>query len=214
MTMPLAFVLATILTRPAHHGSTGHYDRTRPVYLSGTVVTADWGYPHATMTVDVPEGLRVPADAGRFATLDELNDRPIVDSLSARPPGRVEILFPPDIMADVVPSDDRPERGDRAEAVVFRRCDQGNSWDGELRVQAVATPSGRVVFRSAGTRTRYSDGCPGGSSAPSASGAGAPTSRDDNGDALLGGAVVAGVGVGAAAAVAWITRRRRHVAGR
>ncbi|GLZ13628.1 hypothetical protein Acsp04_38630 [Actinomadura sp. NBRC 104425] len=70
-------------------------------------------------------------------------------------------------------SDDRPERGDRVEAVVFRRCEQGSNRDGELRVQALATPSGRVVFCSAGTRTHYADGCPGGSSAPAG--------RDDGG---------------------------------
>jgi hypothetical protein len=49
----------------AHHGWSS-FDQERPVYLEGRVTTSKWQNPHAELRLEVPAGLKVPADlAGR-----------------------------------------------------------------------------------------------------------------------------------------------------
>lgn len=45
----------------AHHGW-GSFDQDRPIYLEGRVVKVKWENPHAELEIEVPAGLRVPAD--------------------------------------------------------------------------------------------------------------------------------------------------------
>lgn len=60
------FIAATgipLLWRPAwaHHGWSG-FDQDRPIYLEGKVVQSRWQNPHAELDIEVPAGLKVPAD--------------------------------------------------------------------------------------------------------------------------------------------------------
>ncbi|CAN7415580.1 DUF6152 family protein [Variovorax sp. LjRoot84] len=45
----------------AHHGWSS-FDQGRPLYLEGKVVRARWQNPHAELVIEVPPGLKVPAD--------------------------------------------------------------------------------------------------------------------------------------------------------
>lgn len=45
----------------AHHGWSS-FDQDRPIYLEGKVVKAVWQNPHVELEINVPVGLKVPAD--------------------------------------------------------------------------------------------------------------------------------------------------------
>jgi hypothetical protein len=48
----------------AHHGWSS-FDQDRPIYLEGTVSRARWQNPHVELLIDVPSGLKVPADLAK-----------------------------------------------------------------------------------------------------------------------------------------------------
>lgn len=48
----------------AHHGWSS-FDQDRPIYLEGRVVKSVWQNPHAELEIDLPAGLKVPADLTR-----------------------------------------------------------------------------------------------------------------------------------------------------
>lgn len=50
----------------AHHGWSS-FDQDRPVYLEGKVVSVKWRNPHAELELEVPAGLKVPADLAQRA---------------------------------------------------------------------------------------------------------------------------------------------------
>jgi hypothetical protein len=58
-TLPLASQLSW-----AHHGWSS-FDQDRPVYLEGKVVRTKWQNPHAELVIEVPPGLKVPADLAK-----------------------------------------------------------------------------------------------------------------------------------------------------
>ena len=45
----------------AHHGWSS-FDQDRPLYLEGKVVQSRWQNPHVELDIEVPAGLKVPAD--------------------------------------------------------------------------------------------------------------------------------------------------------
>jgi len=47
----------------AHHGWSS-FDQDRPVYLEGKVTAVKWQNPHAELMLEVPAGLKLPADLG------------------------------------------------------------------------------------------------------------------------------------------------------
>ncbi len=50
----------------AHHGWSS-FDQDRPIYLEGRVVKSLWQNPHAELEIDLPAGLKIPADLARRA---------------------------------------------------------------------------------------------------------------------------------------------------
>jgi hypothetical protein len=48
----------------AHHGWSS-FDQDRPIYLEGRVASARWQNPHAELLIDIPPGLKVPADLAK-----------------------------------------------------------------------------------------------------------------------------------------------------
>jgi hypothetical protein len=48
----------------AHHGWSG-FDPNRPLYLEGRVTRVRWQNPHAEIDIEVPTGLKVPADLAK-----------------------------------------------------------------------------------------------------------------------------------------------------
>jgi hypothetical protein len=59
----LAAVPALLALRPAiaHHGWSS-FDQNRPLYLEGTAARVQWRNPHAELELELPAGLRLPAD--------------------------------------------------------------------------------------------------------------------------------------------------------
>ncbi|RYF42244.1 MAG: hypothetical protein EOO25_07350 [Comamonadaceae bacterium] len=57
---------AFTLPARAHHGWSS-FDQDRPIYLEGKVVKVQWQNPHAELELEVPAGLKVPADLGARA---------------------------------------------------------------------------------------------------------------------------------------------------
>jgi hypothetical protein len=45
----------------AHHGWSS-FDQDRPIYLEGKVVESRWQNPHAELVIEIPAGMKVPAD--------------------------------------------------------------------------------------------------------------------------------------------------------
>ena len=52
------------LPAAAHHGWSS-FDQDRPIYLEGKVIKSVWQNPHAELEIDLPAGLKVPADLAR-----------------------------------------------------------------------------------------------------------------------------------------------------
>ena len=59
----LAAAGVPLIMRPAmaHHGWSS-FDQDRPIYLEGKVVQSRWQNPHVELDIEVPAGLKVPAD--------------------------------------------------------------------------------------------------------------------------------------------------------
>ena len=45
----------------AHHGWSS-FDQGRPIYLEGKAINVRWRNPHVELSLELPDGLRVPAD--------------------------------------------------------------------------------------------------------------------------------------------------------
>ncbi|WP_020579377.1 DUF6152 family protein [Actinopolymorpha alba] len=143
----------------AHHGGTGDYDASRPIYLSGTVIKASYGYPHAVLQIRVPAKPSAPADLGDVWDIrgrEFWQGEPVVEGAGQDR----ELLLPPDITGTIGSMDNRPGEGDTVSAIAYRRCD-GDEYDDELRVQLISFAGERLKYE--GTITRITDGCPTGS---------------------------------------------------
>lgn len=134
----------------AHHGGNGDYDASRPVYVEGTVEETDYGYPHALIDLDVPDGIEAPENPPDAADLRGYEDW---EELTAVEGGSHELLLPPDITIEISGMDDRPEVGDEVSAITYRECDTG-----ELRVQQIEFSGERLAYGS--TIAHFVDGCP------------------------------------------------------
>ena len=62
----LVFAAALPLGARAHHGWSS-FDPERPVYLEGTVRKVRWQNPHAELELELPAGLKLPADLAQRA---------------------------------------------------------------------------------------------------------------------------------------------------
>ena len=139
----LLIAAALALARPAlaHHGFTGRYDTTTPLYLQGEVTSAVWGYPHAVLEVTLAADAAIPAGlADTFgAGLAPLTD---TDTDTDTDTETVTVEFPP--VAEFNDLEDRIASGDSIAMVVLRNCDLPN----QLRAQWVAPSQGEPVSRS------------------------------------------------------------------
>lgn len=131
----LAFVLACAGTAAlAHHGFSGRYDRSTPLWIEGVVTDASFGFPHSTLVLDTGAGalpVDLPESAVEFA-----------DGLAILPEaGEVAVEFPP--VGRFNGLEDRVGVGDRIQLVVLRNCEPPH----QLRVQWIAPATGEPVVR-------------------------------------------------------------------
>lgn len=131
----------------AHHGFTGRYDTTRPVWLQGNVTRATFQYPHALLTLRLaPRGERPE----RPASADFLSASPAVDpALRGR---SVTLEFPP--ISRFNSLNGRIRAGDSVRVVAFRNCLAPH----QLRVQWIRLADGSDVARSGRVQTEVA-GC-------------------------------------------------------
>lgn len=201
----------------AHHGDTGEYDITQPLFVRGEVLEAQFGYPHATLRVRVARGEDVPDELGRYEPLAELDRAPALEDLRAPGPGELEVLLPPTITADSAdPDSGRPDVGETLEGIFLRRCAQGGEYDGEIRSVALSLGANGVSMRPGSSDpTGYHEGCEEETSAGDEERAAAPSNpaaADDGGGTspLIYAAVTAlGLGVLAVLVAAVAGRRGR-----
>lgn len=95
----------------AHHGFSGRYDVTKPLYVGGRVKSAVFGYPHAVLEI-IPDGLpptQVPVESSPQAPL------------LMKAGGIVAIELPPVAIFNSLES--RIKVGDRIGLIVLRNCD-------------------------------------------------------------------------------------------
>lgn len=146
----------------AHHGGTGDYDGSRPLYLSGTVTDVRYGYPHAVLRIEVPADLTVPGNLDGLEGVEEIRGHEFWQGGPAAEGAgeQRDLLLPPDMTGTIGAMPDRPAVGDELSAIAYRRCDDedGSEYAGELRVQWIGFADETLTYQ--GTITRITDGCP------------------------------------------------------
>ncbi len=146
LVMPLVMVPPPVL---AHHGFSGRYDLSRPIYLSGRVAHASFRRPHPVIALAVATTLSRPA---HLPEADEFLAR-----LSVREEDRgtrIEIEYPPvALFFDLV---GRIREGDRIATIALRNCLAPH----QLRGQWIGLPDGSTVRRQGRMQTEV-EGCEG-----------------------------------------------------
>jgi hypothetical protein len=120
----------------AHHGFTGRYDASQPIWLAGQVVRATFAPPHPTIRLQIEAGA-APSLAG-----------PLPHGLPAAPAARagdagqeLEIELPP--IRAFFDLGERLRQGERIEMIALRNCLPPH----QLRSQWLRLAGGAVVSR-------------------------------------------------------------------
>jgi len=138
----------------AHHGFSGQYDASRPLYLQGTVRQVRWQSPHTTLIVELPKNLEVPPEFRQLSASElggNTQQRLTVSTNLLGRRSRVE--FPP-VASMVAPLQDRLQVGDSIQLVVLRNCQPPN----QLRVLLARLTDGTTVARA--KTANQVNGCP------------------------------------------------------
>ncbi|MBX9910546.1 MAG: hypothetical protein K2Z25_17750 [Beijerinckiaceae bacterium] len=138
----LVFGIAMSGLSLAHHGFTGRYDLSQPIWLEGMVVASRPGQPHAEIGLSIEAELTLPNEpvdlAGASDTI-RAKALAIRDELRGRV---VTIEFQP--LSDFFRLGERIGRGQRVAAIAFRNCDAPH----QLRAQWVRLAGETPVARS------------------------------------------------------------------
>jgi hypothetical protein len=133
----------------AHHGFTGAYDISQPIYISGTVRKVEVAYPHVEMTIEVTGSVTVPVDLPDIGNLGIEN---VMGIMTVAAPGSYDL----EIAGLQTELDGRLAVGDSVALVALRNCLPPNQY----RSRWVQFASGDVVTRAAGSRTQTEvNGC-------------------------------------------------------
>ncbi|BAZ22171.1 hypothetical protein NIES4073_30530 [Kalymmatonema gypsitolerans NIES-4073] len=129
----------------AHHGFSGQYDVSKPLYLQGTVREVRWQSPHSILVLELPKNLEVPSAFRQLAQVNELGSD--TQKRLAVPRNllgtRQRVEFPP-LASMVDPLQNRLQRGDTVQLVVLRNCQAPN----QLRVLLARLSDGTTVARA------------------------------------------------------------------
>lgn len=132
----------------AHHGFIGKYDFSRPFYLAGRITHVYVGYPHARLTLTVPDNLHMPRDREWLRALEDAEARQTATLLGvSERRGTVDILLDGRLTRRLMDEPYLLEVGDPLEAVVYRRVTR-DEYRNELRAALIALPDGRLLVSS------------------------------------------------------------------
>ena len=145
--LPLLFsllLLALPIAANAHHGFTGRYDLSAPIWIEGVVTQAYFGRPHATLTLRTASDMALPARRPDPANAKETI---VVERLGIRKDtiGReIVIEFPP--VSQFFELGSSVAVGSRVSVIAFRNCDAPH----QLRGQWILTdkPGAQPVARA------------------------------------------------------------------
>lgn len=133
---PSAMLAAAIAVSPgaavAHHGFTGRYDASAPLWIEGEVMSAHIGPPHIEVRLRTPVRFSAPDRASLDGLAGALRPTAASTTLQVRADhmGATLLLeFPP--IGAFTGLRGRLRAGDRVSAVVYRNCNAPNN----LRVQ-------------------------------------------------------------------------------
>ncbi|MBX9910547.1 MAG: hypothetical protein K2Z25_17755 [Beijerinckiaceae bacterium] len=149
MSLALGLVLAGAGTSLAHHGFTGAYDASRPLYLEGVVERATLALPHVELIVDVAQPAPPPQALPRLETLG-------IPDIAARlrpiEAGRHRIqIAGTNFVAEL---QGRIKVGDRVALIALRNCRPPH----EVRSRWIRLADGDVVARGGATQAEV-QGC-------------------------------------------------------
>lgn len=143
-----ASVLALIMpTAFAHHGFTGEYDNTRPIWLQGEVQAATFQHPHAVLKLTVQKDSPKPA---KPASATFLSTNPV--HLADYAGKTASLEFPP--ISRFNSLNGQIKKGDKIALIAYRNCEAPH----QLRVQWIRLNNGKEVERSGRVQTEVA-GC-------------------------------------------------------
>jgi hypothetical protein len=154
----LLTLIAPAATAEGHHGFTGRYDRSKPLYIEGQITQATYILPHGLITVEPSPPSPPPGDLLQLSTVQYslLGGREVVTKaqpIQATGGGVLVLLLTPPMTTEVGGRAAPPARGQRVGAIVYRECSTG-----ELRVQLLRMSPTDTVVRQ-GVLQREVDGC-------------------------------------------------------
>ena len=147
-TLPI-FLVALLLSAQvgvAHHGNTGIYDFSRPIYVEGEVVATEYAYPHAHIDLVIDGDLTLPApeELQEYNRVEMAEGRSTFSMLQLPQMERVEVSFDGAFTRILLGEEGRPQVGDRVVAILYERVSE-DEYQGEFRAGMVTMPTGRYL---------------------------------------------------------------------
>lgn len=144
----LGLLLTSTITLQAHHGFTGRYALSEPVWLEGVVAKAYFGQPHAEVTVRTPTAMSAPEEELDLAgARDTIDPRRLMVRADTR--GKdIEVEFPP--ITRFFALRRSVAVGDRVAIIAFRNCAAPHQLRGQwIRAEGMAPVArpGRVSYQ-------------------------------------------------------------------
>jgi hypothetical protein len=139
--------LACAMPVLAHHGFTGRYDASKPIYIQGTVQAVTVAYPHAEMTIQVVDAVTVPRELPEIANLRIQN---VMEKMAVAEPGTYALQISglqDELQGNIA-------AGDKIALVALRNCLPPNQY----RSRWIRLASGKIASFAGAAQTEV-NGC-------------------------------------------------------
>lgn len=151
-------MFASATPASGHHGFSGRYDRSNPLYIEGQITQATYALPHGLITIQPSQPAGPPPDLLELssAAYVRLGGRDVVTRsrpIEAVGGGVLVLLLTPPMTSEVAGRAAPPARGQPIGAIAFRECSTG-----ELRVQLLRVSAADTLVRIGVLQTEV-DGC-------------------------------------------------------
>lgn len=132
----------------AHHGFIGKHDFRHPLYLSGRVLRAYAGEPHARISLQVPQSLKLPMDRERMRPIEDAEARQTLTILTLPDRrGLLDLTLDRVLTRRLIDEPDAIKAGDVVEAIAYRRT-TSDEYRHELHAVLLVLPDGQVLVGS------------------------------------------------------------------